>query len=287
MSRSLTFSVITPSLNMLDYLRACCNSISDQGVEYEHIVVDGLSQDGTVEWLCSRPEIISLCERDDGMYDAINKGIQISKGEIIAYLNCDEQYLPGVLQIVQEFFQNHPQVDLLFGNSLVIRSNGKLLSFRKGFVPRWPYIWASYMYVHSGSMFIRRKVFEAGISFDQKWKTIGDADLVVRCLRRGFIARHINQFFSAFMLTGSNLGSGALALNEIRLFRMQAPWWLRHSTIITNGLIRIEKLFHGAYWVKGPLSYEVFTITDPVRRTHLKTRLVTPFYPRSFKINSS
>ena len=159
------FSIITPSFNMLNYLRTCCNSISDQNVKYEHIVIDGLSQDGTVEWLETKPEIISLCEKDQGMYDAINKGIKLSKGEIISYLNCDEQYLPGVLQKVSEFFRLHSQIDLLFGNTLMIRPDGKLLAYRKGFIPRWPYIWASHMYVHSSSMFVRRRVFESNYYF--------------------------------------------------------------------------------------------------------------------------
>ena len=273
------FSIITPSYNMLKYLIASCNSILDQNVEFEHIVIDGLSQDGTVEWLGTRPKILSLCEEDRGMYDAINKGINLSKGEIISYLNCDEQYLPGVLQRVADFFHRYPKVDILFGDTLIIKPDGKLLAFRKGFIPRWPYIWASHLYIHSSSMFVRRRIFESGIYFNPSWKTIGDADFVVRVLRNGFIAHHIAQYFSTFMLTGSNLGTSELAQSEIQSFRQKAPLWLRYSTSLTKMLIRLEKLMHGAYWEKMPLTYSVYTTENSDLRSEFAAKSASPLYP--------
>ncbi len=88
-------SVVTPSYNMLDYLKRCHKSVADQrGVDVEHIVVDGLSTDGTKEFLESQASIHAIIERDQGMYDAVNKGLLTARGEIMSYLNCDEQYLP-------------------------------------------------------------------------------------------------------------------------------------------------------------------------------------------------
>ena len=72
------FSIITPSFNMLDYLKLCCASVADQdGASFEHIVVDGASTDGTAEWLRQARNITSISEKDDGMYDAINKGLSV------------------------------------------------------------------------------------------------------------------------------------------------------------------------------------------------------------------
>jgi glycosyltransferase involved in cell wall biosynthesis len=275
----MKISIVTPSYNMLGFLRICCNSISDQNVDYEHIIVDGSSQDGTAEWLKKKPGIISISEKDQGMYDAINKGIKLSKGEIISYLNCDEQYLPGVLLKVNEFFQHNPKIDILFGNALIIKPNGALLAYRKSFIPRWYYIWASHMYVHSSSMFVRRKVFESGFTFNQNWKTIGDADFLVKLLRNGFKVQHVNQYFSAFMLTGSNLGSGELAMLEIKSFREQAPFWISHSTALASQLIRFEKFIHGAYWEKKPLAYSVYTLEQPDIRSSFVEKTASPLYP--------
>ena len=77
LSRRPYFSIITPTLNLLNYLQLCHNSIWDQNIEHEHIVVDGLSQDGSIKWLKTKPDIHSICEEDQGMYDAINKGIRV------------------------------------------------------------------------------------------------------------------------------------------------------------------------------------------------------------------
>ena len=113
------FSIITPSLDMLGYLQRCRRSVADQeGVSLEHIVRDGESQDGTVEWLereaaatnlpGSRRRLVACSEKDEGMYDAVNKGFRQARGKILAYLNCDEQYLPGALRAAQEVFERGP-----------------------------------------------------------------------------------------------------------------------------------------------------------------------------------
>jgi glycosyltransferase involved in cell wall biosynthesis len=134
-------SVITPSLNMLGYLQRCCISVADQmGPRCEHIVVDGGSTDGTVEWLANQPRIASLVGRDRGMYDAINRGLTASSGGILSYLSCDEQYLPGALQSVSRYFERHPEIDAVFGDTLVTRPDRSLVCFRKAYQPVWPFI---------------------------------------------------------------------------------------------------------------------------------------------------
>src|SRR6185295_19675906 len=74
-------------------------------------------------------------EKDDGMYDAINRGLRRANGEICGYLNCDEQYLPGALREVDEYFQSHPQIDVLFGDAILINSDGVPLSYRRATLP--------------------------------------------------------------------------------------------------------------------------------------------------------
>jgi len=242
--------------------------------------MDGGSTDGTVEWLKNQHNIISSSEKDDGMYDAINKGIRLSRGEIISYLNCDEQYLPGTLQRVQEYFVANPKVDILFGNTLIIEPNGNLLAYRKSFVPRWPYVWASFIYVYTSSMFIRRRVFESGVFFDKNWKSIGDADFVVRVLRKGFFARHVREYFSAFMITGANLSTGENADAELKAFRARAPFWLRHLNFISHPLIWLEKFLNGAYREKFPFAYSVYTLENSYARSAFVVTGASPLWKR-------
>ena len=265
---------------MLRFLPVCCGSVSDQGVDYEHIVIDAASTDGTVEWLRGWQDVICISEKDDGMYDAINKGVRLAKGEIVSYLNCDEQYLPGTLRRVQEYFLAHPNVDILFGNALIIQPNGKLLAYRKSFIPRWPYVWGSFLYLYTSSMFMRRRIFESGVFFEKNWKAAGDAEFVVRVLRKGFAARHVSEYFSAFMITGSNLSNSDHANVELKAFHQSAPLWLRYSHFITHPLIRLEKFLHGAYSQKFPLSYSVYTTESPDARREFRVTEASPLWKK-------
>jgi len=71
---------------MLDYLKRCHASVADQeGVSLEHIVMDGCSTDGTAEWLASTPSLVGVVAPDEGMYDAINKGFRLARGDVL----CD------------------------------------------------------------------------------------------------------------------------------------------------------------------------------------------------------
>src|SRR5690348_16281526 len=97
----MTFSIITPSFRNSDWLKLCIASVADQGVTAEHIVQDAGSDDGTQEWLLKDARVRAFAEKDGGMYDAVNRGLRRATGEILAYLNCDEQYLPGALSTVE------------------------------------------------------------------------------------------------------------------------------------------------------------------------------------------
>ena len=70
---------------------------------------DSCSDDGTQDWLPHDPRVKAFIEKDGGMYDAVNRGYRRATGDILAYLNCDEQYLPGALAAVEKFFAAHPR----------------------------------------------------------------------------------------------------------------------------------------------------------------------------------
>jgi glycosyltransferase involved in cell wall biosynthesis len=125
----MKFTVVTPSFGQLHYLKLNAASIADQrapGIDVEHIVQDGGSKDGTREWLATRPDIRGVAEADNGMYDAINRGIMKGEGDIFSWLNCDEQFLPGALAAVKTFFEEHPEADMLAGDTLVVDAKGRI-----------------------------------------------------------------------------------------------------------------------------------------------------------------
>ena len=249
---------------MLPYLKCAAASIADQAFNsnetFEHLIMDAQSTDGTFQWLHSSPypHLRWVSEKDKGMYDAINKGLQQATGDIIAYLNCDEQYLPGTLDYVSHYFKTHPQIDIIFGDALLIRRDGTLVAYRKGYTPRWPYILTSHLYVLSCTMFFRRALIEDGLQFDTGYRAVGDADFVVRVLRKGYHAQHLKRYLSAFTMTGQNLSIDQRAISEQQQLLTQAPFLLRKTRLLFNGIRWIEKFICGAYFQKMPLIYSVY-----------------------------
>lgn len=254
---------------MLPYLEMCAASIADQeGAEFEHIVVDGASTDGTVQWLEQHPQIKSISEKDNGMYDAVNKGFRQAKGDILAYLNCDEQYLPGTLAFVKTYFEQNPGVDMIFGDMVLTRPDGSLIAFRKGYQPRWFYILASHLYVPTCTMFYRRRIIDEGFYFDLNFKANADADFVVRVLRNGYALTHVKKYFAAFTMTGRNLSSEKIAKKESAFMFNQSPVYIRRFRWFLNGLRFLEKFCSGAYFQKKTLEYSVYVKNNGTQRKH-------------------
>jgi glycosyltransferase involved in cell wall biosynthesis len=263
------FSIITPSFNMLPFLEMCAASVADQEeAAFEHIVVDGVSTDGTVQWLEQHPQIKSLIEKDNGMYDAVNKGFRLAKGDILAYLNCDEQYLPGTLAFVKAYFEHNPGVDMIFGDMVLIRADGALIAFRKGYQPRWSYILASFLYVPTCTMFFRRKIIDDGFYFDLNFKANADADFVVRLLRSRYVLKHVKKYLAAFTMTGKNLSRDEIAHKESALMFNQSPVYIKRLRWLLNGLRFLEKFCSGAYFQKKPLEYSVYVKYKGTQRKH-------------------
>ena len=157
----MKFSIITPSFRNSKWLKLCIASVADQqGVEVEHIVQDSCSDDGTQDWLPHDKRVRAFIEKDSGMYDAINRGFRRAQGDILAYLNCDEQYLPGALREVGDFFAAHHWVDIVFADNVVTDADGNYICHRKVLKPLKYHSWVCTLGVLSSAMFFRRSVLE-------------------------------------------------------------------------------------------------------------------------------
>ncbi|WP_020401514.1 glycosyltransferase [Kordiimonas gwangyangensis] len=262
----VSFSVITPSLNMVGLLQQCHASIMDQGVDVRHIVADPGSTDGTRAWLTGRADVQAILEKDSGMYDAINKGIEVADGDIVSYLNCDEQYLPGTLKRIAQLFEADPSIDIIFGDTILVDKKGGPIAFRKGYQPRWKYIGVSHLYVLSCTMFIRRRVFDDGLRFSSSLRDVGDADLVIRMLRAGYRAVHERRYFSSFMMTGANMSAGENAKREALKLYQSMPFWVRALRVPLNVCRLVEKALSGAYYQPAPMTYEIYAGPDLQQR---------------------
>jgi glycosyltransferase involved in cell wall biosynthesis len=275
-------SILTPSFNMLAFLKLCRASVCDQEVNLEHIVMDGGSTDGTVEWLKDNHNIISKSEKDNGMYNALNKAIDRAQGDIIGHLNCDEQYLPGVLKFVLKTFAENPKVDFIAADFLVIDKEGGLLAYRKSFQPRWPYFFSNYLYTTTCTLFYRRKIF-THCRFNETYKSIADVIFLYEVMKKGYKGIHVKKYFSVFIFSGTNLSLNPISNVEKKKFNDTLPKWYRVLKPLFFVLFFGERVLRNTYYEKSPLSYSIFTKESLFeRKTFIK---LNPGFRLRFEFN--
>ena len=110
-------SIVTPSFNQGQFIERTLRSVAFQaGVEIEHVVFDGGSTDNTVEVLKNfSPPVRWVSKKDMGQADAVNQGVRATDGEIIGWINSDDIYYPGAVARVVEYFDRHPEIDVIYG----------------------------------------------------------------------------------------------------------------------------------------------------------------------------
>ena len=287
----MRFSIVTPSFKQLDYLGCCIASVADQGVTVEHIVQDagspGIEEfaEKTVERLLRQYggervknlepfELLHLRtshgynlrifkEKDEGMYDAINKGFRKAAGEICAYLNCDEQYLSGTLNRVREEFEDQRKMEVLFGAAIVVRADGGYLCDRKVMKPtRFHTLVSGNLSIFTSSTFFRRSaVVERGLFFERQWKVVGDAVWILDLLDQRLKMGVLRQPLSVFTETGSNLSLQDKAGAERERLGELAPGWARAGRWLILIVYRLKRFFRGAYWIR-PHRYCIYTVAS-------------------------
>ncbi len=157
------FSVITPSWNQGKFLRACIESVVSQNdMDFEHLVFDNCSTDETTAVVEEFPHMHFVSEVDRGQSHAVNKGLAAARGEILCWLNSDDEYAPGAFAALRRAFED-PGVMVVFGDVRQIGYDGAedvmargRLGSRLDFV-RW---WSPQVKLHQPAVFFRRSVLE-------------------------------------------------------------------------------------------------------------------------------
>ena len=270
----MDFTIITPSFKQLDYLSCCIASVADQeGVSVEHIVQDAGSPG--IEELAKKMgeqllrqyggeqvsnlqafELLHIRtahgytlrifkEKDEGMYDAINRGLGKSRSDLFAWLNSDEQYFLGSLQAVKSHLDHDKSVDVVLGDVVLLNKDYHPVIYRRIMKPLSWHTRLVHLHSLSAATFFKRSALPTPV-FEKRWKIIGDAVLVDHLINKNTKFCCLKRPLSSYMITGENLSlvtPGA----ELPAWHKELgfpPRWIRPFVILHH---RLRRLFAGAY----------------------------------------
>ncbi len=196
----MKFTIVTPNKNGGRFLEETLRSVISQreaGVDLEYLVIDGGSTDGSLEIIGRYRRDISqiLSESDRGPVSAINKGLRLASGEIVAWLNADDRYHPGVLKRVASVMAQHPDRALCFGACRIIDESGReirrgITRFKEAFFPLSSrFTIQSLNYISQPAMFFRRSAAEAAGYLREDMVAAWDYDFTLLLWRRGGAVR--------------------------------------------------------------------------------------------------
>jgi len=222
----MKISVVTISFNQAQYLRQCIDSVLTQDYpEIEYIVVDPGSTDGSRDIIDSYGDrIIRVYEKDAGPADGLNKGFSYATGDILGFINSDDELLPNALKKIALYLTAHPKVDVISGCGYFTDAFGKRL---RRIVPSKLSPW---LYAHGGVSIFQQGTFFRASSYKQvggfnvENKTCWDGELFLDMAMAGACFKTIGDDLAHFRLHEEGItGSGRMEIlyrkDSARLFQ--------------------------------------------------------------------
>jgi glycosyltransferase involved in cell wall biosynthesis len=260
MDKQVDISIVTPVFNSVRWIDLCIRSVRHalQGQSYEHIVVDGGSTDGTLEYLKQQQDIRLILGPDKGMYDALNKGMAAARGRILGHLNADEQYdRAGLAQALQKLEQS--EADAVFGPTIMLDGQLNFLYlFNQITVPR-PIDADWHMPVQTCSFLFRRQIWER-CPYPDDYRVVGDHVWFRRQMNLGLNLVSIRKPIGIFTWHHDDIakrlgshGENALANVDRKTLRMRvAKLWFRLKHVLNGGLVTPSRIYFEFFKTKSP-----------------------------------
>lgn len=197
-------SIVTAVLNGRSFLPDLLASVREQDYPaIEHVVVDGGSTDGTQELLAATPGLRWTSGPDGGMYDAINRGLGMATGDVLAYQNADDRYVPGAVAEAVRHLHAEPKADAVYGEFRYVDASGRVLRTSRG-QPFDRRRLRRYNCVPPHALFVKAEVVKTrGHWLDPELQFAGDWDWVLGMAEAGVRFRHVPEVWAEFRLHAS------------------------------------------------------------------------------------
>ncbi|MCI0519668.1 MAG: glycosyltransferase, partial [Chloroflexi bacterium] len=181
--QSPIITVVTPSFNQARFLEATIQSVLAQDYpRLEYIVVDGGSTDGSLEIIQKYADRLAwwVSEPDRGQTQALNKGFARAQGEIFAWLNSDDTYLPGAVSEAVAYLQAHPEAGMVYGDANLVDEQGAVIGRFPAAQTDYPRLRRGYVHIPQQSAFFRGELWRRVGPLDESFYFAMDYDLWVR-----------------------------------------------------------------------------------------------------------
>lgn len=186
-SRATRIGVVTPTLDAERFLEETLRSIWSQRsefVEIDHVLVDGGSSDSTLEIAGGYPSRVVVSTDDRGMYDAVNRGMGLAEGDIVGYINADDEIAPGALRSIAQAFASNPHAGWLCGRVEYVDADGASLGRMQPVrLTLRSYVGLGWSCIPQQTVWVRRSFWEQVGPFDIGYRNCGDYDWYARALR--------------------------------------------------------------------------------------------------------
>jgi glycosyltransferase involved in cell wall biosynthesis len=245
----MKFSVITPALNCAQYIRRNIESVRRQAHafgELEHWIIDGGSTDETIMLLKSEKDTRWRSEPDDGLADAVNKGIRLASGEWIIWLNADDELAPGALEDLNKAVNLWPDVSIFVGAEKIFSYDGTLECVAEAWNYNLSQLLGSRTAINQAATFVHRRVYERVGLLNTTFRYAMDYEWIVRAVHE-FRCQPLNGVLAHYHRRRGSIMDAGIA-GQHREF------------------LRVRRMYGKSRWELSELKFRFYLASDWLRR---------------------
>lgn len=231
--------------NVRDIERTILSVVNQTYTNIEYVIVDGLSNDGTLQVIDKYKSKIAkfISEKDEGIYDAMNKGLALATGDYVIFMNSGDEFYDH--ETVAAVFASADDADIYYGETEMIDDDGNSLGQRRHKAPA-KFTWRGFKYgmsISHQAMYIRRSLAE---SYDRRYQLSADIDWIIRAAKKAKKIVNVNRYVAKYLVGGMSKKKHRQSLME-RFDIMKRSYGLI-PTVFNHFVIAFNL---GWYWLKN------------------------------------